>query len=186
MYLYRVDLLLVLPVMENQPFTCGICLKQFSSRPNMLQHQRTHTQATHKCPPCQAKFSRSDLLQNHVKTHGKKGRFEHDPMVDHPILHVFDGSDGSTIPIDLITLRSERTASTTTSSNTDITASVNSVESCHQSCKPQSTPLSYVTPHPCNWCGWVKEFLTDKKELSTRLVWNQVGKVKDPSYGYSF
>ena len=53
-------------------------------------------------------------------------------------------------------------------------------------CKPQSTPLSYVTPRPCNWCGWVKEFLTDKKELSTRLVSNQVGKVKDPSYGYSF
>ena len=93
MYLYRVDLLLVLPVMENQPFTCGICPKQFSSRPNMLLHQRTHTPATHKCPQCQAKFSRSDLLQNHVKTHGKKRRFEHDPMVDQPILHVLDGSD---------------------------------------------------------------------------------------------
>ena len=129
-----------LPVMENQPFTRGICPKQFSSRPYMLRHQRTH-----KCSQCQAKFSRSDLLQNPVKTHGKKRRFEHDPMVDPSLLHVLDGSDGSTVPNDLITLRSERTASTTTAFNPEITVSVNSAESCPEPCNPQSTSLSYVT-----------------------------------------
>ena len=136
--------------MEKQPSTCGICPKQFSSRPYMLRHQRTHTPAAHQCPQCQARFSQSDLLQYHVKTHGKKRKFEHDPMVDQPILHVLDGSGDSVTSIDLITLRSERTASTTTASNLEITSSVNSVESCPEHCESQSTPLSYVTPHPCN------------------------------------
>ena len=149
--------------MENQPFTCGICPKQFSSRPNMLRHQRTHTPATHKCRQCQAKFGRPDLLQNHVQTIRKKRRSEHDPIVDQPILHVLDGSDCSTTPIDLITLRSERTASTTTASNPETTASVNSVESCPKPCTPQSTPLYYVTLHLYNWCGLVKERLPGKK-----------------------
>ena len=139
--------------MENQLFTCGICPKQFSSRPNML---RTLTPANHKCPQCQVKFSRSDLLQNHEKTHGKKQRFEHDPMLDHPRLHLLDGSAGSTMPINLITSRSEWTASKTTASNHVITTSP-------QPCKSQSTPLSYVTPHPCNWCGLVKELLPGNK-----------------------
>ena len=147
--------------MENQPTTCDICPKQFPSRPNMLRYQRTHRPAAHQCPQCQKRSSRSDLLQNHVKSHGKKRKFEHDPIVDQPILHVFDGSGGSTTSFDLITLHSERTASTTTATNPEITASVNSVESCPELCESQS--LSYVTPHPCNWCGWVKELLTGKK-----------------------
>ena len=59
-------------------------------------------------------------------------------MVDQPILYVLDDSGGSTTPIDLITLRSERTASTTTASNPEITASVNSVECCPEHCESQT------------------------------------------------
>ena len=73
--------------------------------------------------------------------------FEHDPMVNQPILHVLDGSGASITSIDLITLRSERTASTTTASNPEITASVNSVESFPEPIVSHSLRLYLMSPH---------------------------------------
>ncbi|XP_041985499.1 zinc finger protein 492-like isoform X2 [Aricia agestis] len=57
---------------RGKQFICDICYKQFSSRANLTQHKKIHTDDNpYTCDICGKAFSRRDHLRRHRLTHDK-------------------------------------------------------------------------------------------------------------------
>ncbi|XP_067127177.1 uncharacterized protein [Centruroides vittatus] len=55
---------------HTKPYTCTECDAQFSTRHNLIVHQRRHTgEKPYSCSQCEARFSTQGNLKRHVKTH---------------------------------------------------------------------------------------------------------------------
>ncbi|KAF1597296.1 UNVERIFIED_CONTAM: Transcription factor Sp3, partial [Eudyptes robustus] len=56
----------------NKPFACdwNMCTKKFTRSDELQRHRRTHTgEKRFVCTQCSKKFMRSDHLSKHIRTH---------------------------------------------------------------------------------------------------------------------
>lgn len=59
----------------ERPFVCSwlFCNKRFTRSDELQRHRRTHTgEKRFQCPECNKKFMRSDHLSKHIRTHTKQ------------------------------------------------------------------------------------------------------------------
>lgn len=59
----------------ERPFVCQwvYCGKRFTRSDELQRHRRTHTgEKRFQCPECAKKFMRSDHLNKHIRTHSKQ------------------------------------------------------------------------------------------------------------------
>uniref|UniRef100_A0A1Q3F374 Putative c2h2-type zn-finger protein n=1 Tax=Culex tarsalis TaxID=7177 RepID=A0A1Q3F374_CULTA len=73
---------------ENPP-TCEVCNKRFSSRKTLAVHAVTHTkEKNYACPLCDRRFTQNSSVKTHLKTHSEEEKLGLDPNV-----HVFYAKD---------------------------------------------------------------------------------------------
>lgn len=61
-------------ILGERPFVCSwaYCGKRFTRSDELQRHRRTHTgEKRFQCSECNKKFMRSDHLSKHIRTHNK-------------------------------------------------------------------------------------------------------------------